>query len=48
MLQVIGRFHAAGIESMRDVVYMDVHQRHDLLEMDTHKMYACSMIADHI
>jgi hypothetical protein len=38
MLQVINRFHAARIGSVRDVVNMDVHQRNDLLEMDAQKM----------
>jgi hypothetical protein len=39
MLQVIYRFYAAGIRSVREVVNMDVHQRNDLLRMDAEKMY---------
>jgi hypothetical protein len=39
MLQVINRFYAARIESVRDVVNMDVHKRKNLLKMDDQKMY---------
>jgi hypothetical protein len=43
MLQVIDRFDTAGIDSVRDVVNMDVHQRNDLLKMDTQKMYVSAL-----
>jgi hypothetical protein len=38
MLQVINRFHAARIGSVREVVNLNVNRRNDLLEMDAQKM----------
>jgi hypothetical protein len=36
---VIGRFHAVGISSVREVANMEVPRRNDILKMDAQKMY---------